>query len=152
MRPGSRGSGRSSGRQCSSSGSELRLPRLYELTIVRWIEVEKRPTRSKMLDENLADHPGSASGGCWHSPRPDHRSDARRSLYEAARSGRDARRGHRSRQASKDRFAPIFGKWNFVNLRKTAQPIKLEPTDCGDVEKGHRDETSSSRPKRQAVN
>src|SRR5271166_357110 len=129
------------GRQCSSSGSDLRLLHLYELTIVRWIEVEKRPTRSKMLDENLADHPGSAGGGYRHCQRPDHSSDARQSLYEAARSGRDARRGHRSRQAGKDRFAPIFGKWNFVDLRKTAQHVELDPADCGHVDKRQRDET-----------
>src|SRR3974390_2295163 len=39
------------------SVSELPPFRLYELTIVRWIEIEKRSPRSKMFDENLSDDP-----------------------------------------------------------------------------------------------
>ena len=50
----------------SSSSSELRLLHLNKFTIVRWIEVEKRSTRSKMLHKNLSDHPGAARGHRWH--------------------------------------------------------------------------------------
>ena len=33
----------------------------------------------------------------------------------------------RSEEAGKDRFAPIFGKWNSVDFGKTAQHMKLHP-------------------------
>ena len=52
--------------------------RLYELTIVWWIEIEKRSTRSKMLDEYPADHPSSAPGHRRHRQRANRRSKYRR--------------------------------------------------------------------------
>jgi hypothetical protein len=98
---------RRSGRHRSRSGTQ-RLPlRPDELTIVRWIEVEKRPTRSKMLDENLTDDPGGAGGDHRHRQHPDRRTDYGQALHEAGRSGGGARRDYRSHQAGKDRFAPI---------------------------------------------
>src|SRR5713226_3817155 len=56
------GGGLRSERGRCGSGVPLLLLGLDELTIVRRIEVEQRPTRREVLDENLADHVGGAGG------------------------------------------------------------------------------------------
>src|ERR1700738_2548215 len=80
-----------------SSSSELRLLHLNKFTIVRWIEVEKRSTRSKMLHENLSDHPGAARGHRWHGQCANRRSYYGHALHEAGHGGRSGCWDHRSR-------------------------------------------------------
>src|ERR1700730_4241915 len=135
---GSRGGlGLGSGRRRSGPHPQLLLLRLDELAIVSWIEVEKRPTRRTILNAALAHRPGGADGDYRHRQRANRSSDYGKALHEAGGSSPGARRDHRSRQAGKNRFAPIFGKWNSVNFRETAQHIKLDPADSGDVDKRH---------------
>ena len=106
------------------AGGKLFFLGLDELTVIGRIEIKQRPTRSKMLHENLADHVGGAGGEHRHCQRADCRSYSGKALHEAAhthRGGRrSARRDHRSCQAGYDRFASIFGKWNAVNFGKAA--------------------------------
>src|SRR5882757_10549992 len=66
-----RGGGLSSGGSRRRLEAELFLLGLDELTIVRRIEVEKRPARSKMLDESLADRIGGAGREHRHRQRRD---------------------------------------------------------------------------------
>src|SRR5450631_3598323 len=61
---------------------------LHELTIVRRIEVEKRPTRFEMLDEGLADGIGGTGGKRRHHEAADERPEKRHDLERAG--GADA--------------------------------------------------------------
>ncbi len=139
------------GRSGSGSARQLLLLRFDELTIIRRIEVEKRPTGSEMLDENLPNQVCCAGGDHRHRNCADGGSNSRQSLHETSDSDRRAGRNHRSCKAGYDRFAEIVGKRNAVNLRQTAKHLELNSADRSHVDERYRDKSGRPGPQREPV-
>ena len=116
---------------------------LNELTIVRRIEVEKRPTRCKVLNESLADGVGG-SGKSTGITNPATIVPTIGTALSTLAAPMPLVVGIIDPARLAINALPYFGECHAVDLRKTTKHLDLESADGKGVDNRHRDKSMAS--------